>query len=240
MLFWASLALEAALILWMVRGRRYRELPVFFSYLVLLVARSAVFFAVRRWGGDLPYFYTYWAAEVLCWAWSLAAIQELMQRLFATYTAVRRLVLVAFRWGAALLIAFVLITAYVAPGTDGVRAMQGVLMLERSVRVVQVGLLSLLFVFAGFLRLRWPQHVFGVAVGFAIFTTVELAAVTMRTHGGIALHNSFALLKPLAFVVAQLVWVSYFALPEPARERGPRAIPELSGWDAALAELLRR
>jgi hypothetical protein len=240
MLWWGGLALEAALLTVIVYRRLYRGLPIFFGYMVLLFVRTVALIALHRRGGAVAYFYAYWASEVLCWAWSLAAVQEAMERLFAPYAAVRRLVLVVFRWGAALLIVFAVMTAYVSPGADSTRMMQGILMLERSVRVVQVGLLSLLFVFAGFLRLRWPRHVFGVALGFAIFSTVELASVTMRAQGGIGAHGGFVFLKPLAFVVAQFVWFGYFALPERAAQPELQSSPHMAGWNDALAELLRR
>lgn len=239
LIFWIGTALQAALAVAMVWRRLWRELPLFFSYSIFLLV-SALAFPYLKAIGPWTYFYGYWGAEVLAWAWCLAAIQEVMNHLCAPYASLQRLIAVLFRWGGALLIAIAVFTAYAAPGADTARLMAGILILERSVRIVQVGLLSLLFVFAGFLRLRWPHYAFGVALGFGIFCSVELAAITLRSHGGMAVNQLFVFLKPLAFVVAQALWLFFIALPERSPVYQPRPAPTMEGWDLALGELLRR
>src|SRR5258706_2164755 len=144
--------------------RLYRELPIFFSYTLFLILRGVILLSLKS--GSFAYFYGYWSGEVLSWALGLAAIQEIVQHLFRPYPAVERLIAVLFRWGAGLLIFIAIFAAYAAPGTATARVMQGIISLDRSVRIAQIGLLSLLFVFAGFLRLRWPHYVFGIALGF--------------------------------------------------------------------------
>jgi hypothetical protein len=237
--WWGSLGLELGIAFALVYRRMHRELPIFFSYTVFLAARTILLLALGL--GSTAYFWAYWGGEVVSWALALAAIQEIGQHLFKPYPAVERLIAVLFRWGAGLLIFIAIFVAYAAPGTDTARVMQGVVALERSVRIVQVGLLSLLFVLAGFLRLRWPHYVFGIALGFGVFCSVELAAITLRAHTGMMGHSIFAILKPVAFVVAQGVWVYCLAVPERARAAAaPEAEPQMEGWNVALLELLRR
>jgi hypothetical protein len=237
--WWGSLGLEIGIAFALVYRRMYRELPIFFSYTVFLAVRTVILLGLER--GSTAYFWAYWDGEVLSWALALAAIQEIAQHLFKPYPAVERLIAVLFRWGAGLLVFIAIFVAYAAPGTDTARLMQGIVVLERSVRIVQVGLLSLLFVLAGFLRLRWPHYVFGIALGFGIFCSVELAAITVRAHAGMPVHSLFAILKPAAFVVAQGIWLFYLAAEAraPARASAPES-PEMEGWNVALLELLRR
>jgi hypothetical protein len=239
LIHWAGTTIQTALVVAMVWRRLWRELPLFFSYTVFLVVRTVAFEYCKA-VGPWTYFYAYWGTEVLAWAWCLAAIQEVMNLLCAPYASIQRLIAVLFRWGGVLLIAIGFFTAYAAPGADAARLMAGILILERSVRIVQVGLLSLLFVFAGFLRLRWPHYAFGVALGFGIFSSVELAAVTLRAHGGMPVNSVFVILKPLAFVVAQAVWLFFVALPARSPAYQPRPAPTMEGWDLALGQLLRR
>lgn len=234
---YAGTALQFAVIVAMLLRRSYRHLPIFFSYCVWVAARTVVTYFLRPY--PWPYFYTMWATDVVAWALCLAAIQEIMQKLCGSYPAIRELIVILFRWGGAVLIALAVFTAYAAPGADASRLMAGLLVLERSVRIVQVGLLSLLFVFAGFLRLRWPHYAFGAAFGFAIFCSVELASVTVRAHDMWA-HNKYILIEPLAFLVAQSVWMFYLARPEPSTAGDVRPSPKMEGWDTALAGLLRR
>ena len=238
-LWYGGILLQAAIAVAMIYRRVWRRFPTFFTYTVFLVVRSLLLLVLRRVSLD-AYFYVYWGGELLSWALGLAVIQEVMQQLFAPYQAITRLATVLFRWGAGLLVALAVVVALASSGPDHDRVFAGILLFERSVRVVQVGLLSLLFVLAGFLHLRWPHRVFGIALGLALFTSVELAAVSLRSHTGMALQQTFTVLKPLSFVLAQAVWMAYFALPErlPAAESSPASTME--GWDLALAELLRR
>src|SRR4051812_48330609 len=235
--WWGPAALQAGIAYALVGRKLYRELPIFFVYTLFQIARSVALYFLDPHGW--PYFYGYWGTEVLSWALGLAVIQEAVQQLLKPYEAVHRLVTILFRWAAGLLIATAVLTAYEGPGAqiDGVLA--NILILERGVRIVQVGLLSLLFVFARLLRLRWPHYVFGIALGFAIFTSVELTLVTMRSQN-IWTHSLFATLSPIAFVVAQGVWLNYLAVPERVPASAPQPAPQMEGWNGALAELWRR
>lgn len=237
MISYAGTALQFGVIIAMLLRRSYRQLPIFFSYCAWVAARTIVTYFLRPY--PWPYFYTMWVTDVVSWALCFASIQEIMQKLCASYPAIRELIVILFRWGGAVLIALAVFTAYAAPGADASRLMAGLLVLERSVRIVQVGLLSLLFVFAGFLRLRWPHYAFGVAFGFAVFCSVELASVTVRTHDAWA-HNKYIIIEPLAFLVAQTLWLFYLARPEPVAAGEFRLSPKMEGWDAALSSLLRR
>jgi len=235
--WWGGFALEAGIAAALVYRRLYRDLPIFFFYTVFIMVRTVVLFFVYPypWG----YFYGYWGTEVLTWALGLAVIQEVLQHLLRPYHAVQHLVTILFRWAAALLIFIAVLTAYVLPGAALGQLFNQILTFERSVRVVQVGLLSLLFIFVRALRLRWPHYVFGIALGFAIFTSVQLTLVTVRAHD-IWTQAIFAILSPLAFVVAQAVWLYYLAAPERAAAYQPQSAPQLEGWNGALTELLRR
>ncbi|MDP9267527.1 MAG: hypothetical protein M3P27_04275 [Acidobacteriota bacterium] len=236
--WWAGMALQAGIVCALAYRRLYRDLPIFFTYTVFLIVRSLVLYFVLR-PFPLGYFYGYWGAEIVAWALGLAVIQEVLEHLLRPYHAVQHLALMLFRWGAALLVLMALLMAYAGPGLEVDRLLTNILMLERGVRIVQVGLLSLLFVLARAMRLRWPHYVFGIALGLAIFTSVDLALVTVRTHA-IWTHAVFTIMKPLAFVVAQGVWLYYLAVPERAADYQPQPAPQMEGWNGALAELLRR
>jgi len=237
--WWGGLALQLALASLMLYRGLYRELPTFFAYVTFLTLRSVVLLPLDR--ASLAYFWTYWLGELVSLALGLAVIQEAMRKLFAPYAAVQRLVNLVFGWGAGLLLALGVLTAYLAPGSEPARALAGILLVERAVRIVQVGLLSLVFLLAGFLRQRWPHFVFGIAAGFGVYCAVQLAAITIRTHDAWT-HDLFLYLKPAAFLLALVLWLAYLALPErlPRSAATPAPAPALEGWNVALTELLRR
>src|SRR2546423_9395690 len=113
--WWGGLALQLCIASAMVYRRLYRQMPIFFSYSIFLILRIVILFGLKRLGA-WEYFYGYWGGEVITWALGLATIQELMQRLFAPYSGIERLIVVLFRWGAVLLIAIAALAAYAAPG----------------------------------------------------------------------------------------------------------------------------
>lgn len=234
-----GLGLQAAILGVLVRRKLWRQVPIFTTYLAFILVRGLALLVVLRFSYD-AYFYAYWAGEAIALALGLAVIQETMQRLFAPYEAVSRLLVLLFRWAAGVLLGLAALTAYITPGADAERLMAGILVLERSVRIVQVGLLSLLFVFAAYFRLKWPRHVLGIAVGMALFCAVELAAVTLRSHLGHEAHDFFVIAKPVAYLAALGLWLYYAAVPAPAV--APRRAPahQLDQWNLALLELLRR
>ncbi len=52
-----------------------------------------------------------------------------------------------------------------------------IMTLQRSVRVVQCGLMLFLLVFSRYLGTNWRQKSFGIALGFGAFASVELSLV---------------------------------------------------------------
>jgi hypothetical protein len=144
-----------------------------------------------------------------------------------------------FAW-AAILATGVAVVSGIDHGHELEAAMAAFLTLERSVRLVQAGLLLFLFVFARSLGLTLRNCVLGVAIGFAFFVGTELAVVTWRLHAGVADYPIYALLTQLSYVCAQFIWVCYFLQPEPKFEielASGRGV-DLARWNQALAQFL--
>jgi len=84
-----------------------------------------------------------------------------------------------------------------------------VLAFDRSVRVMQCGLFFLLMILCRFLRNCWRQQVFGIALGFGIFASIELMLVSIVMHFGDAPVAILSLVKSAAYNGVTLLWIMY-------------------------------
>ena len=114
-------------------------------------------------------------------------------------------------------------------------------MLERSLTVVQAGLLLLLFVLSSSLGLAWRSYSFGLALGFGTFAIVDLVLWSLRTQFGDQFWKPQSILNGLAYNVMIFIWAFYVL--QPKRIAQPiRVIPynDIAKWNEKLEELLKR
>jgi len=238
---WLSPALLLGIaVVRMLLSKLHREFPIFFAYAVFQAARTAVQFVVYH--QDFPlYFYTYWAGEALSVALGFGVLHEIFTHLFRPYEALQELARLLFRWAAAILILVAVVSAASTPAADSSRLIAGILVLERSVRVVQCGLLFMLFLFSSYFGLTWRHLVFGIAFGFGLYASVQLSALAARAYLGAIGNQTYSLVTSGAYNIAVLIWVTYLYSPQPAR-RAVQAVPgsNVERWNQALLQLLER
>ena len=241
-LFWVGgMCLQVLIAGTMLRRKLYREYPVFLAYTVSHVVRCVVLFWIYHRGDREAYRYTYLGAEVLDAALAFGVIYELYWRLLRSYEGVQKLAGILFRCAAVLLLGIAVLTAATSPSTDTNRVLAGLFTLERGVNVVRGGLLLLLFLFSSYLGLRWKRFAFGIAAGFAVESSVELATFALRVQLGLLGKPILSLISSAAYNCSVLIWVACLLSPEPTPR--PAELParlELEGWNQALVELLHQ
>jgi hypothetical protein len=102
---------------------------------------------------------------------------------------------------------------------------------------MQCGLVCLLLVLCRFLRHCWRQWVFGIALGFGIFASVELILVSVVMRYGGSSVALVSLLKSAAYNAVTVLWIFYLrqqsqSIPE------MELAPQLSNPITVLADLL--
>jgi hypothetical protein len=231
--------LQAVMAILMLRRKLYRELPVFFAYLIFKVALNCALWSFRH---RMPhYFYIYWIGEAIGSTVAVGVIYEIFAIVTRPYEAIRRTGSLLYRWAAMSLLILATITAAMAPGMDPARIIEGILVLERGVRIVQSGLLLVLFLFASYLGMSWRSYVFGIALGFGIYASAELALVAIRTHIGADADQLYRWVKMIAFDFTTVLWTVYMLLPQ-AKHQTVTSLPksEAAVWEQALMEYLQR
>ena len=225
----------------MVRKRVFEEMPVFFAYSIFQVVRALVLLGVRTWASPSAYSYSYWLAEGTSAIIGLLVINEIFTKVLCRYDGIRYISKMLFRWAFAILILLAFVAAMSPPSEKTPGLIAAVLSLERSVRIVQCGLLLLLFIFSSALSVSWLHYTFGIALGFGIYAAVEVMLVSTRIQAGASLNTVYILLKPGAYMAAILVWWTYLVLPVPSQVMPKFRRDDLIGdWNEAILGMLRQ
>ena len=228
----------------LLKRRLVCEFPVFFAYVAFHLLRTAGLFTIhllqlRQAMSYADYFYAYWIGETVSVGLGFTVIYEIYRKAFRNYDALRQLGAIMFGGAAVVLLVAAVLTAASAPGADAPGIVRAMVLLERSVRVMQCGLLAFLFVLSSFFGLPWRHRLFGIALGFGVFATIELAALAVRSHiGGIA-DTALTRVNSAAYACGVLIWVCYLLAPEPAPQyAGVVSHSDLKKWNQALLEML--
>lgn len=226
--------LQAALAVIMWRRQLHKRFPAFFLYNAYEVASFSLLFVVYHFSWN-QYFYVYWASSGIEVVLAFAVILEVFSQAFQPYSALRDLGRVLFRWVVVFLLLVAVVLALAAPGNDASRIVAGVLTLDRSLLVMQCGLVLFLVLFLPHLGLSWKHKMVGIGLGFGLYASVQLMLMTLRLQGGSALisDNILTIVNSSAYGGTVLLWTIYALVPEPAR-RPVLAESQSERWDHAL------
>jgi hypothetical protein len=218
--------LQITLVIFMIR-RDYRVVfPRFFSYILFQTLKSACLFVVYRYFPD-SYFDAYWAGNALSVIFAVVVMDEILRSLFSEYGGIQLLGTTIFRWSCGLLFLLAVIGALSSSESGGDRVVEAVLSFDRSVRLMQVGLFLLLMLLCRFLKNFSRQQIFGIALGFGLFASVELILVSFVMWYGTGQAALISLLKSTAYNAVTLLWIGYL-------RQQPQSIPTVEATASPL------
>jgi hypothetical protein len=200
--------LQITLLIFMVRRQVSRVFPRFFSYILFQTLKSACLFVAYRYFPE-NYFYAYWVGNALSVIITVAVMDEILRSLFREYGGIQILGTTIFRWSCGLLFLLAILGAWSGSEAGGDSVVAAVLAFDRSVRLMQLGLFLLLMLLCRIFRNCSRQQVFGIALGFGIFASVELILVSFVMWYGNSQAAIISLLKSTAYNAVTLVWIGY-------------------------------
>ncbi len=200
--------LQITLLVLMIQRRLHVVFPRFFSYIVFQVVKSGVLFGIYRYYHQ-NYFDAYWTGNAISVLLSVTVMDEILHSLLESYGGIQRLTSLIFRWSCGLLLLLSIVNAFSTQQSSSDRVISIVLAFDRSVRVMQCGLFFLLLVLTRLLRNCWRQNVFGIALGFGLFASIELILVTFVMQFGDRGAAVISLIKSAAYNGVTLLWVMY-------------------------------
>jgi hypothetical protein len=242
-ILWLALPLlQSAIGFRMWTRQLYRDYPLFFSYTLEQLLRFLVLFYCYHWSSQATYSRGYFALNAVEAVLQLGVISELFFHIFRPYAGIVHLASALLRWAAIVLLLIAVLVAASTASPDSDIVLTAFFGMERSLQIVQGGLLFLLFILSSAFGLRWQQPSLGIALGFGIFTSVNLAAYSLRVQLGVTSHGVLSLISSAGYNCAVLVWlVSLYARkPIFQKIKYPISKEDVEAWNETLMELLRR
>ncbi len=240
---WVVLPAMHSLIGYRMWTRRLcRDYPLFFAYTLSHVVRFGVLFYCYHLGVRDVYRQAYLASEAVDVVLKFGVICELFSHLLQPYEGIREVGFVLLRWASVILLLIAAVVAASTPGSDSDRFVAGFFAMERSMQIVQGGLLFLLFVLSSSLGLQWKQPTLGIALGFGVITSVHLATFTLRVQFGVASQDVLSLISSAGYNCGALMWLGTLYARKPVHQFGGGIQQhwDVESWNQALLQLLRR
>lgn len=204
-LWYASIALDFVLFALMVRQRLYRYLPVFFTYILVLVAREVFLYSAYSAYGynSRPSFYSYWTTEGFMLIVRGLAIGELAWSASRPYPGFR----VVLKWSLiAVAGVFLAFTASVA--VTNVRELPALILgLERDLNLTAAATLLVLLGLSQVYDVMWDRPHKLIALGFFAYSVLQvpsnaLPLALVRSH-----FHFWNVLRTGSFELAQVLWI---------------------------------
>ena len=233
-LWFSAPTIQLGVVLLMYRRGLQRDYPYFFNYTILSVLNEPILFVMQRHSYTL-YYYSYWVSIALTTLVSFAVLYEVFQNAFRPYEALRDLSVILFRWSALVILLVSGMWAVTSghPAQDG-SITNAILLAERSVRLMQCGLVFFLLLFSEYLGISRRNLLFGIALGFGLFASVNMLVLSGLSHPGVVHVSVLRWINSAAYNLSALIWLGYAALA-PSRSSALAAIrsPE---WNSALED----
>jgi len=233
-----SIVLQVALAMALLEKRTWRNFPAFAAYIFFCLFEAGITYAL--FGNKVAYFWAFWTCETIGIVLGLAVVREIFTNVFSPHPALRKLATMIFR--AAVMALVLLACGVIYTQSANAKGMaNAVLLAAEAARLVEVGVIMLLFLSSTAFGLHWRQNVFGIALGLGMFAAVDLVTVTLIGHVSPATQLAFRLARGISFSTSLLIWLGYLLLPE--RATSSAEIPkqaQLEQWNQAVMELISR
>jgi hypothetical protein len=230
-------ALLAVVPVLMFLRRLHRKFPLFFVYTLYetlgFLLRFAAYMIGHGLGGVYRYVFLVTAAGST--ALRFGIIQEIFNNVFHEYPRLMGIATASMRWITGILLVSAVLLAVYSSGAVPDHFLTGIMLLDRSVAIIQAGLLLFLFLFSRMFGLSWRSYTFGIALGFGIFASTELAYWAVRLTD-LTEHSKdlLDLLPTGSYHVSVLVWLGYLVAAEKPVGAAAYTAPEMDQWSGEL------
>src|SRR3981081_1530268 len=221
-----------SIILW--RRKLHKQFPVFFTFLIAQDVNFAVIFPLWLAGNHTIYFWLFWLGEAINAVLGFKVIHEIFIDVFRPYHTLKDLGTLLFKWAGVVMLLVSVVVAF-SNSFDQSPLVHAVTTLQRSVRIVQLGLILFLLLFSSFLGVSRKQVSFGISLGFGLFAGVELMLMALNS-GGFVRPGNLNLVNMVSLIFAILVWLGY-SLSRKAVRVGAGNHLQTQRWEQGLADL---
>jgi hypothetical protein len=218
----------------MLARKTYKTHPLFFAYVSFQTIVAWVLFTMYRLGCG-TYFYAFWVASAGGVILGFAILREIFLNIFRPYDSLREFGSVLFRWSAVVLVIMAIVMAMTSNHQDMSFTSSFLMTLERSILMMQCGLVIFMFLFAPHLGLTLRHHLFGIAIGFGLTASGDLISATLMAYG-LGSSSVLSIMKMLVEIAAFSLWTYYMMSPDPER-RVSSGFAHAQTWNYELSSL---
>lgn len=208
---------------------------MFFSYNVFQVISHVVMFILWKWFYS-SYDTGYWTNSALGIFLGFGVIREIFLVAFKPYEALREFGEMIFSWCVLVLVITALLTAFIqnAPSSD--RIYIALSTGERSIRILQCGLVFFIFMFSRYLGIKPKHQLFGIALGFGTFACIEMISILLRDQYRLFSPYTIRIAISGTYSLCTALWLGYMLAPVPARRM--EVLPQSERWNVALSNIM--
>jgi hypothetical protein len=221
-----------AAILW--RRNLHKKFPVFFVFLVAQAVNFAVTFPLWVRGDYRSYFWLFWLGEAVNAVLGFKVIHEIFIDVFRPYHTLKDLGTLLFKWAGVVMLLVSVVVAF-SNSFDQSPLLHAITTMQRSVRIVQLGLILFMLLFSRFLGVSRKQISFGISLGFGLFAGVELLLMALNS-GGFVKQANLNLVNMVVHLLAIFVWIGYSLSRDAVREVAVNHL-QTQRWEQGLADL---
>ena len=216
-------------ILFVLFGRKLSgTFPLFSLYTASVLLRESILLFLPYPGR--AYAFVYWYGEIATVTFGLGAILETLRQLCAPYPFLK----VIFRLAWSVVVFSSLLGIFVLISSHSNRALEMVILAERSARLVQACSLIFVLMVVSQLGSDWREYTVGITAGFGIYSALSLTIWELCAHLHLVSDNTFILLNSAAYDAAAIIWGIYFLRPNRGWRSTELPKPNLAQWREAL------
>ncbi len=234
--FWiAGLIGGISLVVLMWKKKLYRDFPIFFALISAESSSDLLNFILMLRHERHLYYYTYWTGVAVTTCLGFLVLQEIFRHIFRPFESLRAFGSALFRWSALVLLMVGVIMAVSSGSTLQSPITRYIFTIDRSVQLMQCGLVLFMYLFARQLGLTEGHRTFGITIGLGVRAAVQLLTVTL-----LSLFTSRPLTRTLnvtqmaVYFIVVVVWIVYMYRKEPERRRSS-VLEQTENWNYALA-----
>jgi len=226
--------LASAIAIVMLRRGQHRVFKYFFAYVVAQILTFAVVFPTY-WYKHSAYFYISSFTTAISVALGFMVIHESFLDVFRPFHTLRDLGTVLFKWAGLVMLLVAGVVAVSTNSSDTAPWMQAILTAQRCVRLIQVGMVLFLLIFARYLGVSRRQQSFGITLGFGAFAVVELGLIASWA-GYRPSEVSMGVVNMVAYNCTLFTWLAYAFSKSKARDASASLLRP-QRWEQSLTDI---
>ena len=243
-----ALAIGSALlqirIVFLMKARNLRsQFPVFYRYnLYVIIATPISFISYLNCCTHPDMYYIYPVLSFLLIGFEFCLMYEIFVAALKPYSALIDLGRMLFRWAGVFLLFAAVLTAFATSAPRGVDKLSAAIdLLERSMRLMECGLLLLFLLFERRLGLSWRSHSMAIALGLGSTAATGLAVSYLRMRFPAA-SVILGVVENFCYFGAVVFWATFIARPSSDRNNVLDSPSRLifQRWNEALSSYSSR